>query len=38
LNRRCRDYRNPRAKYVETFLAHLVNWDFAAANYMQAKK
>jgi len=22
------DYRNLRAKYVETFLAHLVNWDF----------
>ncbi len=26
------DYRNLRAKYVETFLEKLVNWDFAAAN------
>jgi Fe-Mn family superoxide dismutase len=27
------DYRNLRAKYVETFLNNLVNWDFAAANF-----
>lgn len=27
------DYRNARAKFVETFLAHLVNWDFAAKNF-----
>lgn len=27
------DYRNARPKYVETFLAHLVNWDFASANF-----
>ena len=27
------DYRNLRAKYVETWLANLVNWDFAAANF-----
>jgi Fe-Mn family superoxide dismutase len=27
------DYRNLRAKYVETFLGNLVNWDFAAANF-----
>ncbi len=27
------DYRNLRAKFVETFLEHLANWDFAAANY-----
>ncbi len=27
------DYRNLRAKYVETFLAYLVNWDFAAKNF-----
>ena len=27
------DYRNLRAKYVETFLASLVNWDFAAKNF-----
>jgi Fe-Mn family superoxide dismutase len=26
------DYRNARAKYVEAFLDHLVNWDFAAQN------
>ncbi len=26
------DYRNLRQKYVETFLAHLVNWDFVAQN------
>jgi len=27
------DYRNARPKYVETFLAHLVNWDFVSANF-----
>jgi len=27
------DYRNLRPKYVETFLAHLVNWRFAEQNY-----
>ena len=27
------DYRNARVKYVETFLASLANWDFAAANF-----
>ncbi len=27
------DYRNLRAKYVETFLEKLANWDFAAANF-----
>ncbi len=27
------DYRNARAKFVETFLASLANWDFAAQNY-----
>jgi superoxide dismutase, Fe-Mn family len=26
------DYRNARPKYIETFLNHLVNWDFAASN------
>ncbi len=26
------DYRNLRPKYIETFLNHLVNWDFALAN------
>lgn len=27
------DYRNARPKFVETFLASLVNWDFASKNY-----
>jgi len=27
------DYRNMRPKFVETFLTHLVNWDFAAKNF-----
>jgi superoxide dismutase, Fe-Mn family len=27
------DYRNLRAKFVEAFLSHLANWDFASANY-----
>ncbi|MCU0868944.1 MAG: superoxide dismutase [Fe] [Burkholderiales bacterium] len=27
------DYRNARAKFVETYLASLVNWDFAATNF-----
>jgi Fe-Mn family superoxide dismutase len=27
------DYRNLRAKFVETFLTSLANWDFAAANF-----
>jgi len=27
------DYRNVRAKYVETWLEKLVNWDFALANF-----
>jgi Fe-Mn family superoxide dismutase len=27
------DYRNLRAKYVETWLSSLVNWDFAAKNF-----
>lgn len=26
------DYRNARPKYVDTFLDHLVDWDFVAAN------
>lgn len=26
------DYRNARARYVEIFLNHLANWDFAGAN------
>jgi superoxide dismutase, Fe-Mn family len=31
------DYRNLRAKYVETFLESLVDWDFVAANYAAAR-
>jgi Fe-Mn family superoxide dismutase len=27
------DYRNARPKFVETFLNHLVNWEFAAKNF-----
>jgi Fe-Mn family superoxide dismutase len=27
------DYRNLRPKFVETFLASLANWDFAAKNF-----
>jgi Fe-Mn family superoxide dismutase len=27
------DYRNARPKFVETFLAHLVNWEFAQRNF-----
>jgi Fe-Mn family superoxide dismutase len=28
------DYRNARPKFVETFLASLVNWDFASTNFV----
>jgi len=27
------DYRNVRAKYIDAFLDHLVNWNFAGENY-----
>ena len=27
------DYQNARPAYIATFLEHLINWDFAAANY-----
>lgn len=30
------DYRNERARYVEAFLDHLLNWDFVAANLARA--
>ncbi len=30
------DYRNDRAKYVNTVLEHLTNWEFAAANLAAA--
>jgi superoxide dismutase, Fe-Mn family len=31
------DYRNARPKYIETFLGHLVNWDFALANLRKGR-
>ncbi len=31
------DYRNARPKYIETFLGHLVNWDFALANLKEGR-
>ena len=31
------DYRNLRAKYIETFLGGLVDWDFVAGNLASAK-
>lgn len=27
------DFRNQRGKYLDTFLDHLINWDFAAENF-----
>ncbi len=32
------DYQNRRPDYVQTFLDHLVNWDFVAANLAAAKR
>jgi len=31
------DHRNLRARYIETFLEHLVNWDFAMSNLTSAR-
>ncbi len=31
------DYQNRRPDFVETFLTHLVNWDFVAANLAKAR-
>jgi len=31
------DYRNERARYVEGFLDHLLNWDFVASNLARAE-
>lgn len=28
------DYRNERARYIQNFLNHLLNWDFAAARFL----
>ena len=30
------DYRNARPQYMDAFLNHLVNWDFANANLDKA--
>jgi superoxide dismutase, Fe-Mn family len=30
------DYRNARPKYIETFLGHLANWNFALENLKKA--
>ncbi len=30
------DYRNARPKYIETFLSHLANWDYASENLKKA--
>lgn len=30
------DYQNRRPDFIQTFLDHLVNWDFAAANFAKA--
>ncbi len=32
------DYQNERAKYIDTFLDNLVNWDFAAQNLNVSEK
>ncbi len=31
------DYRNARPKYIDTFLGHLVNWDYVSENLAKAK-
>ena len=30
------DYQNARAAYVDAFVEHLANWEFASANYAAA--
>jgi superoxide dismutase, Fe-Mn family len=32
------DYRNDRKKYIDVFLAKLLNWDFVAANLARSRK
>jgi len=32
------DWQNDRGKYIEAFLSHLVNWEFAAENLQRAKQ
>lgn len=32
------DYRNERARYVDAYLDHLVNWEFAAKNFADADR
>jgi superoxide dismutase, Fe-Mn family len=31
------DYQNRRPDYLQTFLDHLANWDFATQNYMATR-
>ncbi len=31
------DYQNERGKYIESYLEHLINWKFAAENFMKIK-
>ncbi len=31
------DHRNDRARYLETFIDHLIDWEFAAANWTSAR-
>ena len=30
------DYQNARAAYVDAFIEHLINWEFASANFAAA--
>jgi Fe-Mn family superoxide dismutase len=32
------DYENERGKYIQAFLGHLVNWDFASENLARARQ
>jgi Fe-Mn family superoxide dismutase len=32
------DFQNARAGYVDAFLDHLINWDFASANFAELRK
>ena len=32
------DYQNARAAYVDAFVEHLINWEFASANYAAARR
>lgn len=32
------DYQNERPRYIDAFLEHLINWDFAASNFEATRK